>query len=86
MILYIYSPTRKIITAVRCIMQRSYLRKTRVYRGLTAKKVANVVGVDEDHITRIERGIRNPSLDLALKLEKFYGIPIATLLKRDNEE
>ncbi len=66
-------------------MQRSYLRKIRLERGLSATQVAKAIGIEEEHITRIERGVRNPSLDVALKLEEFYGIPISTLLKKDKE-
>lgn len=66
-------------------MQRSYLRKARTDRGLTAKQVAKAIGIEEEHMTRIERGVRNPSLDVALRLEEFYGIPISKLFKRDKE-
>lgn len=64
-------------------MQRSHLREIRISKGLSAEEVANAVGVTENYITMIERGARRPSITLALRLEKFYGIPISELFKRD---
>jgi putative transcriptional regulator len=66
-------------------MQRSKLREIRISKGLSSEHVANAVGVTENYITMIERGARRPSITLALKLEKFYGIPVSELLQQDNE-
>lgn len=67
-------------------MQRTFMRMVRENKGLTIRVVAKKLGIDESYLGQIERGLYDPSLKVSTKLEKFYGIPITTLLKRDNEE
>jgi transcriptional regulator with XRE-family HTH domain len=65
---------------------RTFLRKSRQSRNLTVREVSEKVGINYSYYASIERGSRTPSLDIACKLEEFFGIPICILLRRDGDE
>jgi transcriptional regulator with XRE-family HTH domain len=51
------------------------LRNTRIRAGLTQMKLANLVGVDNSYISKIERGIYNPpARDKVLAMAEVLGI------------
>ena len=52
------------------------LRKIRTARNLTLLTVANAVGVDEGHLSAVERNVKNASRDLALALVAYFGTGI----------
>ncbi|RII21077.1 anaerobic benzoate catabolism transcriptional regulator [Streptomyces sp. YIM 130001] len=51
----------------------------RAERGVTRQQLAEAVGVHYQTIGYIERGQYNPSLDLALKVAEFFGLPVEAL-------
>ena len=53
--------------------QLKFLRTT---NGLQQKDVAKAIGVTTSYYGMIEVGTRKPSLVIALKLSKFFNIPI----------
>jgi len=55
-------------------------------KGLTQKQVADLIGVDQSHISRMERGETAVSLDLLLGIRRVLGIPLAQLLDEDLTE
>lgn len=67
-------------------MQRSFLKQCRLKKGLRLEDASRLIGISLPFLSHIETGRHDPSLEMAIKLEKFYGIPITTLLKRDSEE
>jgi len=70
----------------------------RAERGVSRRELAEAVGVNNQTIGYLERGDYKPSLELALKIARFFGVtvelifsltpfpPIAASLKRVGEE
>ncbi|MDI6871196.1 MAG: helix-turn-helix transcriptional regulator [Bacillota bacterium] len=52
---------------------RKALIETRRRAGLSQKDVAEAVGISRSFYTLIERGTRNPSLPVALRIARFFG-------------
>ncbi|MBB4986508.1 DNA-binding XRE family transcriptional regulator [Streptomyces sp. SFB5A] len=46
---------------------------------MSRQALAEAVGVHYQTIGYIERGQYNPSLDLALKVARFFGLPVEAL-------
>ena len=61
------------------IQNRLWLARKR--RGLGQKQVAYLLGKTIDEISRYERGVRIPSLEIVLSMELIYGIPARILFK-----
>lgn len=57
-------------------MVHNRLPVLRAERGLSRKALADAVGVNYQTIGYLERGDFNPSLELALKLSAFFGLPV----------
>ncbi|GHU76429.1 transcriptional regulator [Clostridia bacterium] len=64
---------------------RQRFRAAREARGLTQEQLATLVGVKRTAINKIEAGTRNPSLKLALLLEKALGKSIDKLMETERE-
>ena len=70
----------------------------RAERGVSRRELAEAVGVNNQTIGYLERGDYKPSLELALKIARFFAVnvemifsltrfePIAATLKRVGEE
>jgi len=54
----------------------------RAERGLSRQALAEAVGVNYQTIGYLERGEYHPSLDLALRLGEFFGLPIEAIFSR----
>ena len=50
--------------------------------GKTQADLADLVGVSEGMMSLILRGFRQPSLDVALRIEKETGVPVEAFAKR----
>ena len=46
-------------------------------KGLTQADIAYSLDIDAGHLSRVLRPVR-PSLDLAVRIERLYGIPVAS--------
>ncbi len=55
---------------------RNRLRELREARGLTQEELAKILGVTRQTIIAIEKGKYDPSLRLAFKIARFFGIKI----------
>lgn len=55
------------------------LAMVRAERKVSRQRLAEVVGAHYQTIGYIERGQYNPSLDLALKIAKFFELPVEAL-------
>ena len=53
------------------------INRLRLQRGLTQEELANDVGVDPKHISRIENGSRNGSAQLIRKISEVTGKPLS---------
>ncbi|MFT4189120.1 MAG: helix-turn-helix transcriptional regulator [Aeromicrobium sp.] len=59
----------------------SRLRELRKAHGWTSQEAfAHHVGLDRTYVSGIERGRRNPTLDIIVKLASGLGVPPAELL------
>lgn len=45
----------------------------------TQEQVANAIGISQKHLSAIETGFRNPSINIMKKLEQYYGVPMVEL-------
>jgi DNA-binding XRE family transcriptional regulator len=55
----------------------------RTERGLTRKALAELVDVNPQTIGFLERGDYSPSVELALKLARVFGVPVDALFSLD---
>jgi len=53
---------------------RERLVQERTSKNLTQKQVAKQLGISEVYVRKIEKGERNPSLELILKFEDFFKV------------
>lgn len=58
----------------------------RTERGVTQEELAEKVGVSRQTIIAVERGNYTPSVLLAMKLARFFGVPVEELftIKRES--
>lgn len=61
------------------------LQKHRKAKKITQEKLSELADVDEKMIGRIERFIRNPSLNLADSLAHGLGMPLSDLIRESEE-
>ena len=62
----------------RALLARN-LRRTRLARGLTQERLSLESGVMQSHLSEIEAGKRNATVDLIGALALALGVPVATL-------
>ena len=55
---------------------KNRLRELREARGLTQEELAKALGVTRQTIIAIEKGRYDPSLRLAFKIARFFGVKI----------
>lgn len=54
----------------------------RAERNLSRQQLADAVGVNYQTVGFLERGDYGPSLDLAMRLSEFFGLPIEAIFSR----
>ena len=54
-------------------------------RNLTQKELARIVGVHFSHMSRYERGISMPSVEVVKKIAQMFGVSIDYLLLDDSD-
>ena len=61
------------------------LYEARTNRNMTQAQLADVFGCSVHTISRYETGVREPSLEMAMRLAKYFGMTVETLfnLKED---
>jgi transcriptional regulator with XRE-family HTH domain len=57
------------------------MKITRLVTDKTVRDVALAIGVSPAHYSNIEIGVREPDQPTALRIEKYFGAPIAALLQ-----
>jgi len=60
------------------------LHALRMQRGFTLRELANLLGVHNSHVARIEKG-KKPSVELILKISRLFDVPIDILMKDELE-
>lgn len=59
------------------------IRHWRRRTGRSQAAIAGLCGITEDYLSRIERGLKTPGLDVLLALARELGVPISQLLDAD---
>jgi putative transcriptional regulator len=59
------------------------LRLVRIERNLSRQQLADALGVHYQTIGYIERGDYTPSLELALRLARYFDLPVEALFSLD---
>lgn len=57
------------------------LKALREKKGLTQREVANDLFITVQLLSGIETGIKQPSLNVALALAKYYGVTVEKLVR-----
>ena len=60
-----------------------HLKRHRTERGMTQEDLAERAGVTRQTIISIERGRYSPSIELALRLGRIFGVPVEALFELD---
>lgn len=58
------------------------LAEKRKEQGLTQEELAGRAGIDRTHVGLLEKGLRRPSLDVAVRLSVALGWPLSDLLRQ----
>jgi DNA-binding XRE family transcriptional regulator len=64
----------------------SNVKHYRAIKGVSQERTALEAGIDRTMLSKIERGITNPSLDTLLKVANYLDVPVSELLKEDLSE
>jgi putative transcriptional regulator len=62
------------------------VREQRSQRGLSQAEVAEALGVSRQTVISIESGRYLPSLPLAFRIARFFGMPLEKMFDPDGEE
>jgi transcriptional regulator with XRE-family HTH domain len=62
------------------------LKAIRKARGLAQERLALDAGVDRTVVSKIERGVTNPSLEILLRLANHLNVPIGQLFSPPKED
>ena len=62
------------------------VNELRIQKGVTQENIAFEVGVSRQTIVAIEKGNYRPSIILALKLARFFDMPVEKIFKISNEK
>ena len=66
---------------------KNRIREFRFKDGqITQQQLANAVGVSRQTIIAIEKGNYQPSVKLALKLARYFGVRVEDLFQLEEEE
>jgi putative transcriptional regulator len=60
---------------------KNTLRVQRAIKNITQEELAAAVGVTRKTINTIENGIYTPSTTLALRLARYFGVPVEELFR-----
>ena len=55
------------------------VRRLRVRKGLSQEALAVDAGIDRTYVSRIERGLENPTVAVLEKFAKVFGVDISDL-------
>jgi DNA-binding protein len=55
---------------------KNRIEEIRKVRGINQEELAKVLGVSRQTISSLENGRYNPSIELAYKLSKYFGMTI----------
>ena len=56
------------------------IKKMRINRGLSQKQLAELIGVEQQHVSRWENGKHRPSVDVLIKIAAVLNCNIGDLI------
>jgi transcriptional regulator with XRE-family HTH domain len=62
-----------------------YLRKYRKRNELTQQQLADILDITMSHYGNVERGVKNPSIDLLIRISDKLNVSLDVLLKAESE-
>ena len=65
---------------------KNRLEELRRARGVRQEDVAQALGVSRQTVISLEKGKYNPSLALAFRLSRFFGLPIEEIFDDSDEQ
>ncbi|MCU0629997.1 MAG: helix-turn-helix transcriptional regulator [Methanoregulaceae archaeon] len=65
---------------------RNKIKVFRAIHDLTQENLALLIGVNRQTILAIEKGKYVPSLDLAFRIARYFGVPIEEVFIYEDEE
>lgn len=72
-------------TRARRVHPGETIRRVRMDRGMTMRELARRIGLAPSHLSKIERGLANPSVGTLWTISDELGIPVARLFSPDRE-
>lgn len=57
------------------------IKTIRTKKGLTQEQVAEIVGISQKHLSRIEKGYHNPRFDMIIKIANALNVPTDAFAK-----
>ena len=61
------------------------LKSTREARGMTQQELADKIGVRRETILHLENNRYNPSLEMALKIARVFGMSVEDIFRLNEE-
>jgi len=74
---------KETLPVIDCVVVR--LREIRARYGVTQEELAKAVGVTRQTIIAIEKGRYLPSLPLALRIARFFGLRVEEIFQLDTK-
>ena len=65
---------------------KNKIEAIRTERGIRQDELAKALGVSRQTISSLENGRYNPSIQLAFKISRFFGIPIEEIFIYEEQE
>lgn len=62
------------------------IKELRLKKKLSRKKLSQISGVSESHITFIEMNMRNPTLNTIRKISKALGVKILNVIQEEEKQ
>lgn len=73
-----------VVFLLRFMNVASNLKEYREQKGLLQKEVANAIGVHPSNYSKMEKGERDVSIEVADKLAKYYGLTLDQLIYKQD--
>lgn len=61
-------------------------QKYRIEREMSQELLSGLAGIDRTHYSKIERGLRSPTLDTLFKIAHALGVPPSGIVRQIEKE
>ena len=65
-----------------CLKVAQILRQERLKRGVSMTRLAEMAGLSQQMVSYIERGMRNPTLDVLLRISGALEVRLDTIIEK----